>query len=166
MLEKWAGNLKKGIFPTSRVAVIVGEVALAVLVIIPVVDIIMRRLINKPLPGAYELSEFILGVMVFTGMSYCAVKGAHVTVDVVTSRFSSRVQKVLDVVIYLFTWVVTGLISWQLLSLALTVKARHETSAILGIPVYPFELIAAIGFAIMTLVFLVYLDKVSAMVKN
>ena len=127
----------------------------------------MRRLWDVPLPGAYELSEFAMGMMVFTTLAYCAVKGLHITVDVVASRFPARTQKILDAFIYFLSWMMMGVISWQLFARAMTIKEGNDTSYILGIQAYPFLFIAGLGCALLTLVFFTQsLDKISETVKK
>ncbi len=166
MLEKMTNGLKKGMFSTSHGAALVGVAVLAILVIIPIIDIIMRRVLNSPLPGAYELSEFALGLMVFTTLAYCGMRGMHIVVDIATSRLPKRTQQVLDLVIYIFSFIMMAVISWQLFSRALTVKADHEVSTILYIPTYPFVLLAGIGCALLTLVFLTQsLEKMTEVKK-
>lgn len=167
MPEKAIIEFKQRIYATSRIAVILGEVALAALVIIPVLDIIMRRLINTPLPGAYELSKLILSLMVFSGMAYCGVRGLHISVDILTSHISKRVQKYSDIIIYFFCWLTTGLISAQLFIQTIITKRGHEVSTTLGLPIYPFMLVAGIGGALLTFVFLTQsLEKIMNVVKK
>lgn len=167
MLEKVVNGLKKTIFPASRVAAVVGIVVLVILVLIPLVDIISRRLFNSPLMGAYELSEFALGMMVFTTLAYCAVRGIHITVDIATSRMPRRIQIILDAVIHTLSWIMLAIISWQLFVRAMTVRTDHEVSTILYIPTFPFVFIAGAGCALLTLVFFTQsLDKMSQVVKQ
>jgi TRAP-type C4-dicarboxylate transport system permease small subunit len=167
MLENLVKGLKKGIFPISRVAAVLGVVILVVLVFIPLIDIFLRRLFNAPLAGAYELSEFALGMMVFTTLAYCAVRGMHIVVDIATSRLPERSQEILDTVIYGFSWIMLAVMSWQLISRALTIKADNETSTILYIPTFPFIFIAGLGCALLALVFFTQsLDKLSRAVKK
>jgi len=89
-LEKFVQRSQKGIFPVTKIAAYIGAAMLALLVIIPLIDITMRRLLNKPLAGSYELSEFALGLMVFFTLAYCAVKGIHIVVDVATARLPEK----------------------------------------------------------------------------
>jgi TRAP-type transport system small permease protein len=166
MLEKVAVGLKKGIFPLAGVAAAIGVLTLVAMVFIPLIDITMRRFLTSPLPGAYELSEFVLGMMVFTTLAYCGVKGVHIVVDVVTSHLPKKTQKILDIVIYCVSWIMMGIMSWQLIMRALTVGTDHEVSTILYIPTFPFVLIAGIGCALLTLVFLTQsLEKIAEVNK-
>jgi len=160
MLEKMVQGIEKFVYPSSRIAAYVGVAMLVALVVIPLVDIAMRRLVNKPLSGAYELSEFALGLMVFTTLAYCAVRGVHIVVDIATSQLPKRAQKVLDVFILSISWFIMGITSWRLILRAFLLKDDNDISTILYIPTYPFVLIAGIGCALLTLVFFVQsLDK-------
>ena len=167
MLKKVVSGLKRVIYPVSQGTAIFGTVILVILVLIPIVDITMRRFFTSPLPGAYELSEFALGLMIFTTLAYCAVRGMHIVVDIATSRMPDHLKRILDIVIYFLSFSMMGLVSWQLIHRALMVKADHEISTILYIPTFPFVLMAGIGCILLALVFLTLsLEKLSEAVKQ
>ena len=155
MLNRVIYYLQKSIFSSSRTLGIIGAGLLPVLVLLTTVDVVSRRLLNSPIPGAFELTGFILGITVFFTLAYCAAEGGHVEVDILMSRFPQKIQKSIASVMYLFSTVLLGLLSWQLFLLAIRVKDMNETSAILAIWLFPFIFIAAIGATLLTLVFLV-----------
>jgi TRAP-type transport system small permease protein len=167
MFEKAVAKFKKGVFSTGRIAGFVGMAALAALMLIPLIDILMRRIFTSALPGAYELSELALGLMVFATLAYCGVRGSHIVVDVITSHLPRKTQGIVDIVILFISSAAMGLMSWQLISRAFTLKAGHEVTTILYIPVFPFVLLAGLGCVLLALVFLAqFLDKTAEAVKK
>jgi TRAP-type C4-dicarboxylate transport system permease small subunit len=155
MLEKITCYLHKLTFPSSRVFGIAGAWLLPVLVVVTVADVVMRRFFNSPIPGAFEISGLILGIVVFLTLAYCAIDGGHVEVDLLVTRFSLKMQRGIVSVMYFLSAILLGLMTWQLFELAVRVMDMNESTVILSIRLYPFLFIAAIGIALLALVFLV-----------
>jgi TRAP-type C4-dicarboxylate transport system permease small subunit len=159
MLEKIMYYLHKLTFPSSRVLGIAGAWLLPVLVVVTAADVVMRRFFNSPIPGAFEISGLILGIIVFLTLAYCAIEIGHVEVDVLVTRFSPKLQSGIAFVMYFLSAILLGLMSWQLFELAVRVMDMNESTVILSIRLYPFLFIAAIGVALLALVFLVLAQK-------
>lgn len=155
MLERAAYYLQKGIFPASRVVGSIGVGLLIVLVLLTVADVVLRRFFDSPIRGYLELTEFILGIIVFLTLAYCAVQGGHIVVDVLVSRFPQRTQASIGAIVHFCSAGILGLISWQLFLHAMRVRDMGEISAILGIWLYPFVFIAALGTILLAMVFLI-----------
>lgn len=69
-------------------------------------------LFDSPIPGSLELTEFLLGIIVFLTLAYCAIEGGHIVVDVVVSRFLQRTQASIGAIVYFCSAGMLGLISW------------------------------------------------------
>lgn len=158
--------LQKGIFSASRVSAIVAAGFLVLLVLLTVADVFLRRFLNAPVAGSFELSRLILGIIVFFTLAYCAVQGGHVVVDVLVSRFPRRAQSSVGLIIHLFSVVIMGLISWQLFLHAVKLKDAGEVTAIWEIWIYPFVFLAALGSTLLTIVFLIQLLQAVSEVRR
>ena len=157
MLGRVARHFQQGIFSASYVSSIIAMVLLVLLVLLTVADVILRHFFDAPIGGAFEISRLILGIVIFFALAYCAVKGGHIVVDVVVSRFPRRAQSSIGLMIHLFSVVIMGLISWQLFLHTIKLKGVGEVTAIWEIPVYPFVFLAALGSTLLTIVFLIQL---------
>lgn len=74
----------------------IGCAALLMLMAIVFIDVAGRNLFNRPLPWATELLEVVLAVMIFVFYPLLALRGGHITVDLITVRPSlQRVQRAL-----------------------------------------------------------------------
>lgn len=169
-MSAWKDSLnrsQKGIFSASHVGAIVAAGFLVILVLLTVADVFLRRFLNAPVAGSFEISKLILGIIVFFTLAYCAVQGGHIVVDVLVSRFPQRAQSRVGLTIQIFSAVITGLISWQLFFHAVKVKDAGEVTAIWDIWIYPFVFLAALGSALLTIVFLIQsLQAVSGIRKQ
>ena len=58
------------------------------LMLITTADVVGRGFFNKPIAGTFELSEYMLAVIILLGAAYTQQVKGHVAVDFLTSRFS------------------------------------------------------------------------------
>jgi TRAP-type C4-dicarboxylate transport system permease small subunit len=112
---------------------------------------VIGRYFRMPLPGAMELSELALGVMVFLGWAYTQAEKGHIAIDIVFKRLPQRVRNILDVLIPLFGLTLMVLIGWQAVRFGADCKSSLEQTVDLGIPVWPFKFMILIGAATLCL---------------
>lgn len=80
----------------QRVLGAVGAAALFFMMSVVFVDVVGRNLFNRPLPWGTELLEVVVAVMVFAIYPVLALRGNHITVDLITVRPAlHRVQRAL-----------------------------------------------------------------------
>jgi len=150
-------NLQKGIFSASNIGARITMVLLMLLVLLTVADVVMRRFFNAPIGGTFELTRVILGTIVFFSLAYCAVKGGHIVVDVLVTRFPQWAQSGIGIIIHLLSVAIMFVISWRLFAYTVKMEAVGEVTAIWSIPVYPFVLLAALGSTLATIIFFIQL---------
>lgn len=155
MLRRIVSYFERGIFTPSRIGATVAAVLIPVLMVITVTDLILRRFLNSPLPGTVEMSGLILSIIAFASFAACAVARGNIDIDNLVSRLPTRAQHSIMTIVLFLSAVFIGLISWQLVLRAMRLIASHESTSVLGIWLYPFYLIAALGSALLCLVFFV-----------
>ena len=137
------------------------------MMLLTAMDVLLRYIFNRPISGSYEISEYMMAIVVSTGLAYCAVVKGHVVVDLVISRFPSRVQAILNSIHLLISFALFVVITRQSYLYILTMKESSITSAVLLIPVFPFIAILTIGLGIYTLQLLAdFLDTMLKAVKT
>ena len=122
--------------------------ALAAMTLTTVVDVAGRYLLNRPLPGALELSELLMVFLVFGAFAVTELRRGHVEVDVVAARFPPRGQALCEGLAALLSLGFWGVITWRTALHAQNVGAAGETTPNLGLPIAPFVWIAAAGTAL------------------
>jgi TRAP-type C4-dicarboxylate transport system permease small subunit len=157
MLEKSISFLRQGVSPTSRVFNYVGGGLLVVIVLITVADVILRRLFHSPLRASMELTELFVGTVVFLALAYCAVRGAHIVVDVLIAKFPRRPQLNIVAIMQFMTTAMSAVLTWQLVLYAIALSQKGDYSIVLKWPIWVFVIIGAIGFGLLTLAFLIEL---------
>lgn len=132
----------------------IGLVALVAMTLVTVLDVGGRYLLNRPLPGALELSELLMVFLVFGCFAYTELQSGHVDVDVLVNRFPPRGRAVCEALAALLGAGFWGAIAWRTMVRALDIRAAGETSTNLGLPIWPFVGVAAAGSALFTFVLL------------
>ena len=147
--------LEKAVYPISRLLHRFAQVIIVLMVMLTVIDVCLRYIFNSPIIGSYELTEFMMAILVFASVGYTmAVKG-HVSVDLVVTKLPDRVRALLEAITSLLAFGLFAVAAWRNVLHAGTTWKRHDVSAELFIPVGPFVLFVAIGIAVLSLVLLV-----------
>lgn len=112
------------------------------LMLLTVADVVGRAFFDKPIPGSFELSEYMLSVLILLGAAYTQQVKGHVGVDFLTKRFSPRLQDICAVVTTLACLFIVSILVWQGY-----VDAMAETAVSdqLRIPQRPFKMLVAVG---------------------
>lgn len=154
-VDRVAQSLQKKILPVSRFFLRIGQFILVLMVLTTVVDVFLRYLFNSPILGSYELTEFMMAILVFGSVAYTMVVKGHVTVDLVITRLPARAQAILECITCFIAFLLFGMATYRNVIHAKKVWERNDVSAELFIPISPFVLFVAIGIAVLSLVLLV-----------
>ena len=123
-----------------------GALVMIGLMLLTVGDVVLRYFFNAPILGSFELTEFILVVMVFFAIPWATVKKANVRVDLFVGRLPLRVRTIFDIVTCFMGLIVTALFAWYTVPQAIYIWRLYSVSDMLEIPVYPFYFMVAFGF--------------------
>ncbi len=141
----------------SRAVSGIGFSMLAVMMFLTASDVALRYVFNRPIPGAYELTEFMMPILVAFGLAYTAVHKGHIRIDFLIARLSPRVLAFIDSITTLVGLGIFSLIAWQSIVYALFLEARGLATPTLGIPIYPVVYVIAAGCVLFCLVFILEL---------
>jgi TRAP-type C4-dicarboxylate transport system permease small subunit len=134
-----------------RVVVMAATTALALLMFLVAFDVAGRYLFNRPIPGGYELIEYLMAVIIPLSVAFCAERGEHVGVDLVVEKLSRRNRARVEALTLLVTTLLCAVLAWQTLLAIPESYASGLKSAVLHIPAYPTVAAVAFGALAMTL---------------
>jgi len=172
VLEKICLWAEKIIFPLNKYLSYIGMVIVFLMMLLTVVDVIGRKFVGiipgfQPVPGSYELTEFMMVALVCTALGYAQIKGDHISIDVLTSRFPKQAQNILDAVVYLISTVMTAIVGSRSFVHGARLIQQGDYSAVLRIPVYPFYYLLGVGMFIFALaLFFSFLQSLTKAVKH
>ena len=153
-LSKAADSLNRFIHPTVEVLHSVGVGVLAVLMVLTAGDVILRYVFNRPIIGSYDLTEYMMAIVVSFGLAYCALLKGHVRVDLVVSHLPQRLQSSIDCITGLLSVILFSLITWQSFEHMNILFDSGLKSTVLLISRFPFAGLVCLGSAFLTLVLL------------
>ncbi len=154
-VNRVANLVEKPIFAVSRILHATGQGVTIIMVLLTVTDVFLRYVFNKPIVGSYELTEFMMVILVFASLGYTLTMKGHVNVDLVISRLPERVQAIIESITSLLALGLFSLATWRNVLHTATTWRRHDVSHELFIPISPFVLFVAFGVAILSLVLFV-----------
>jgi TRAP-type transport system small permease protein len=128
-----------------------GALALMVMMLLTSADVAGRYLFNKPITGAFELTEFLVLILIFSFLAPTQAKKTHVGVDLLVGRLPEKWQTIIGIFNHAVCLVLMGLFVWMTTMRAIELKEYVEASPNLGIPKYPFAIFVVIGFAVLAL---------------
>jgi TRAP-type transport system small permease protein len=127
--------------PGLGVAAVVLKVFIAVvlfaLMVLTCVDVVGRYVFTAPVPGASELTQFGMGLLIFGALPLVTVRREHVSIELlglVAGDWSKGVQAA---VMEATSLIALGLMSWQLWMRGLGLMRYSDSSIYLGLPLAP-----------------------------
>ena len=76
-LNKVTHSLDTVLGYASRVLNIIGVTCLVLMMLLTVSDVFMRYVFTQPIKGSVELTEYLMAVVGFFGLAWCAIKKGH-----------------------------------------------------------------------------------------
>jgi TRAP-type C4-dicarboxylate transport system permease small subunit len=142
----------------------IAALATIFLILLTVSDVVLRFVLSKPIDGTFELTEYLMVVIVFFAFPWATMRGVHVRVDLLTGRFSKKTQAVLYGISCVLSMLITFCFGWYTYPEAMYAYDLQFKSDMLNIPSYPFYFIIMISFFILLFtllaVFLQYIKEV------
>jgi len=132
----------------DRIMEVVLRISAGVLLLVALltfVSVLMRYLFSMPIPDHYDLSRLTMSVLVSWGIAYCFARDAHIEVDLLTERMPRGMRRAawtLATVIGFLFLAASAVLVW---SQGLELKSQGEATFDLGLPVWPWILVSALG---------------------
>ncbi|MFH1059855.1 MAG: TRAP transporter large permease subunit [Pseudomonadota bacterium] len=152
MFNQAAQLLEKSINPLAAFINRIGAGLILLFVSVIAADVCMRYLLNYPIPGTVELTEFVLPLVVFLSVAYAAVEQRHVGIDLIYEHLGPRARAMSDVLTTVLSVYVISIITWRLFSYGLEQFVSEESGDILGLPHWPAIMIGVAGCVVLVLV--------------
>jgi TRAP-type C4-dicarboxylate transport system permease small subunit len=127
----------------------IGSVALFVMMAITVADVIGRYVFNSPILGVFELTEFLVLILIFSFIAYTQAGNGHISVDFMVKLFPRRFRLFTEMFNHSICLILMGAIGWFSFLRAMELKRVGETSLNLAIPDYPFVFFLVLGCLVM-----------------
>jgi TRAP-type C4-dicarboxylate transport system permease small subunit len=139
-------------------ALLAGAAALAMAVLISA-DVLLRYFFNSPLLFVDEVAGFLQVLVVFAGLAYTFLAGAHVRVDLVTAHLPRALRAWLRVGGLALGIAFILVVSWATLQSALTAARYGRVSTVMLYPLWAPMLLIPAGLLLMGAVMIIALAR-------
>ncbi len=140
-----------------------GMCLLVPLMLLTTGDVVGRKFFAKTIPGAFEISQYLLAVFILLGLAYTQQVKGHVGVDFLISRFSTRGRALCEILTTLLSLFIIAILVWE----GWVEGIKEKTvSDMLRIPQYPFRLLVSIGGFLLWLELLIGLFESAMKLKR
>jgi TRAP-type transport system small permease protein len=127
---------------------VLGTVAATVLfamMVLTFVDVTGRKLFTHPVYGAYEITEFLMGALIFSALPLVTAREGHVTIDVLDHLLPAGLARWQRVVVSTISASALAFVAWEL---SASHTRTHEVTMTLHIPHGPFSRLFAVMAAL------------------
>lgn len=112
---------------------------LAAMMVLTFVDVTGRKFFASPIYGAYEITEFMMGVLIFSALPLVTAREGHVTIDVFDHFIAPAIGRWQRFLVNLLSTLVLAFLGWRLWILSASHLRTNEVTMTLHIPHGPFS---------------------------
>lgn len=154
-LPDFHGGPEPGLGFVAVVLKVFVAVVLFALMVLTCVDVVGRYVFTAPVPGAAELTEFGMGLLIFGALPIVTARHDHVTIGLLAMFGGGRIARIQHAVVVATSLVALAIMTWRLWARAAELARYADTSIYLGIPVAPFAWFMSVmsGLAVLALLF-------------
>ncbi len=118
------------------------------------VDVAGRYLLNKPVPGGFELTEILLAALIYCGLPLVSARREHIVIDTFDVYFSARFKRALDVVAEVLCAATLAGVGYLIFLRAVRVAEYGDTTNVLKLPLAPVAYLMATMIVVAALIHL------------
>ena len=140
----------------NKILMVLGSVAVLLLMAVATTNAFLRvPFIKSTWRGAYETVGFLGDIVIAFALGYTQKRKDHIVVDILTAKFTKRVNRILDGINYFVTMIFFAIISWQVFIWGMKISKSGEVSETLKIVFHPFIYCVSFGFAVFSLTLII-----------
>lgn len=115
-----------------------------------VADVLLTKLFQKPVIGAYELTQRMLMCAVFASFAYGQSKKSHINMTLIIAKFPRTVRFIIFTLMGVLSTAAAAAMTWAALLQGNVALETGYMTEVLYIPLYPFYYIEFVAMAIFT----------------
>jgi TRAP-type C4-dicarboxylate transport system permease small subunit len=140
-----------------RVEALLGVAASSILLammLLTFLDVVARYVFNRPVRGAFELTELMLLVLIFAGLPLVSYADEHALMDFIDRLLSPRGRRLLEGAVQALCAAVMFLLTWLVWRKADRIWAYRDATDVLRIVYGPFVYFMAVTIGLTGLIHL------------
>jgi len=153
-------KFKDIIYRLSNKLSMIGGFALFCIILVTCFDVIGTKIFKKPFSGSYEIVFLAQLVAIALASGDTLIYGRHVHVEMFVLKMPERLRKIVSIIVSLSGLTLFVVAAWEGFVYAISLKAAHEVTGTVKIPLYPFAFILGISGVLLSLVYLVKIIEI------
>ena len=125
---------------------------LMLLMIVTFIDVTGRYLFLAPLPGAFEMTEIMMAMLIFAGLPLVSRANQHVTVNLIIGLLSPKIRHFQRLITQIIMTLVFGVMAWRMWIKAAEMLVQGDETAYLLIPIAPVAFFMTILLGVSSLI--------------
>lgn len=158
-LQSTAGH-KVSLKPLIWLLGLLASVLLFAMMVITFIDVFGRYLFSSPLPGAFEMTEMLMGTLIFAGLPLICEREEHIIVSLIDPYLGAGLRVMQRVLRNLMGAGVLGVASWVVWEKAGKLAADGDVTAYLYLPKAPVAYMMSVFCALSVLFFILNLGRI------
>ncbi|WP_425402961.1 TRAP transporter small permease [Hwanghaeella sp.] len=107
------------------------------MMVVTVIDVAGRYLFSAPLPGAFEVTEIALAVVIFLGLPLVCFEDGHISVSLITERLRGMARRLQSAGAALIGGVTLALVAWRIYEHGAQLASYGDVTIFLRLPKGP-----------------------------
>jgi TRAP-type C4-dicarboxylate transport system permease small subunit len=118
--------------------------ALFLMMVLTFFDVVGRYVINRPLPGATELVQYMMVTSIFLALPVVTFRHEHISISLVDTMLGPRALRVQRTLVWLASAVVLGLLCVRLWMHGTMTATNRDVIGFLNLPIAPAAFLASV----------------------
>jgi TRAP-type C4-dicarboxylate transport system permease small subunit len=124
---------------------------------ITAVDVVGRYLLNAPIPGGFEIVQYLMAIVVFASLPLTTAADSHLTVSLIGGQLTGRARHIHRVFVLTLSSIALVVIAWRMAEQAAILARSQQISGFLQLPLAPIAWAMSLLAALAAVVVLVKL---------
>lgn len=147
-------KLGKIVDKVTFIVSLVSYAGVAAIMFLNVADVLLKKLLAKPISGSYEITEALLLCTVFASFAYAQSKKAHINMTIIINIFPKALKFLVYGLMGLLSAGVAFIVGYAAVLHAQSAIDKGMITSVLELPMYPLYYIEAGTMFVFTLALL------------
>ena len=147
-------KLKPQVNRMAELLSLVSFAAFIIIALLSVADVLMQRIFNQAILGAYELTEQLMLCAVFCAFAYGQTQKTHINMTLILARMPRVPQMALFFLMQLLSLGMSGVLTCAAGMQIFSARDAGTVTSMIHIPLWPFYIVECIAMAVFTLTLL------------
>lgn len=136
----------------ERAFVMISGTLIIILMLLITLEVVLRKFFKHPIPGTYELAQFLFVSLVYFGVAYVQSLKHHIKIDIATNWLPQSVQAKLDLIGFGLGAIICGILTWRTGHEAwVSFITKDYSMGIVSLPFWPAKTAVFLGLLLLTI---------------